>query len=327
MTSRVFIPTRDTIDDAALEQIYRSLLTFHDLVYIRSSAAQPHQLGASVIAELRDAGLVQLLGLESDPTTVIRASDVVLPGDVHIHIANSIDEATSYRPYIPSDGLTDPERTSRIVERRVTLWNVSLATHLAADLGHFTPRPLLTEKAIQAEGTRLGLQLDVSDLLFAVFRVASVSGLSVEELVRLRKNLPKVRRQIRQLVDAHALRSSDPDERQQSLVAIEDNIYELQDQVLDSLAKSRGVQGRIRTGAGLMLDVVGLFFYQVSFVGMFGDVAEFLWDARKDRLVLYMHSISRTPAIEAGRRNRLLERAPTVRLLEMPEHNAVEKSI
>lgn len=325
MTSPVFIPTGDVIGDLALEQIYKSLLTFHDLVYIRSSATQSDQIGAGVIAELRDAGLVQLLGLESDPTTVINSSDVVLPGDVHITIANSIDDAISHRPYIPNDGLPDPERTSRIVDRRVTLWNVSLATHLAADLGHFATRSIVTEQAIQTEGTRLGLQLDVSDLLFAVFRVVSVSGLSVDELVKLRKQLPKVRKQIRQLVDGHARLSSDPAEREQSLGAIEDSIYELQDQVLDSVAQSRGVQGRLRTGTGLLLDVVGLFFYQVSFIGMFADVAEFLWDARKDRLVLYMHSISRAPMIEAGRPARLLGLGPDPRLRDLPEHDNIDE--
>jgi hypothetical protein len=325
MIRRVFIPTRDTIDDLALEQIYRSLLTFHDLVYIRSSPAQPHQPDARVIAELRDAGLVQVLGLESDSVPALRTSDVVLPSAAHINIAESIDEAVAHRPYIPSDRLPDPERASRIIERRVTLWNVSLATFLTADLGYFTLRDIVTQEAIQSEGAVLGLELDVSDLLFAVFRVPSVSGLSVEELIKLRKHLPKARTQIRQLLDAHAPRSSDPADRRQSLVAIEAGIYELQAQVLDSLAESRGVRGRIRTGAGVLLDVVGLFFYQLSFASMFADLAEFLWDARKDRLVLYMHSISRAPAIDAGRPNPLLGPAQTEGLPDMPERNNMKR--
>jgi hypothetical protein len=323
MTSTVFIPAGDNKGDLVLEQIYRSLLTFHDLVYVRSSAVESDQISAGVIEELRDAGLVRLLGLESDPPAVVSSSDVILPGDVHVTIASSIDEAISTRPYIPRDGLSDPERASRIVERRVTLWNVGLAVHLAADLGHFATHSIVSEQAIQIEGTRLGLQLDVSDLLFAVFRIASVSRLSVDELVTLRKQLPKVRRQIGRLVEAHARLSSDPAEREQSLIAIEDSIYELQDQVLDSVARSRGVQGRLRIGAGLMLDVVGLFFYQLSIVGMFTDVAEYLWDARKDRLVLYMHSISRAPTIDAGRPVRLLGAGPSNRLQDRPEHDNI----
>jgi hypothetical protein len=324
VTSSVFIPASDNKRDRLLEQIYRSLLTFHDVVYVRSSAVQSDRLGDRVIAELHDAGLVRLLGLESDPPSLISASDLVLPAEVHLTIANSIAEAISTRPYVPSDGLPDPERASRVVERRVTLWNVGVAMHLAADLGHFAPHGIVTEQAIQTEGTHLGLQLDVSDLLFAVFRIASLSGLTVDELVTLRKQLPKVRKQIRQLMEGHARLSSDPAEREQSLVAIEESIYELQSQVLDSVARSRGVAGRLRLGAGLLLDVVGLFFYQLSIVGMFADLAEFLWDARKDRLVLYMHSISRAPALEPGEPVRLLRTgAPTELLQARPEHDNI----
>jgi hypothetical protein len=304
MSDRIFIPTRDVVDELAVEQIHRALLTFHDVVYVRSSLAQSGLAGARLIAELREAGLVQLIGLESDPAPALDVSDVVLASQLHIDLAAAIDEAVSARPFIPSDGLPDPERTSRIVERRVMLWNVSLATHLTADLGHFMPRRLLTEDAVTSEGAVLGLELDVSDLLFALFRVPSVGGLSVEELITLRRDLPKARRQIKKLVDAHRPRTSDPSERQQSLAAIEAGIYELQDELLDALARSRGVQGGLRTGAGLFLDVAALFFYPASFAGVFADLAEFLWNTRKDRLVLYMHSISRSPGVGATSRSR-----------------------
>ena len=306
MTSTVFIPSGDSNGDRLLEQIYRSLLTFHDIVYVRSSVFNNEGPRAGAIAELRDADLVRGVGLESDTPELVNASDIVVPTEVHLQISGSIAEAVSSRPYVPPDASRAPERTSRIVERRVTLWNVGVAIHLAADLAHFAPRPLSTEQAIQTEGTRLGLQLDVSDLLFAVFRIASVSGLSVDEILTLRKQLPKVRKQIRSLVEAHARLSSDPAEREQSLVAIEDSIYELQKQVFDSVSRNRGIPGRLHTGAGVLLDVVGLFFFQLSIVGMFADIADFLWDARKDRLALYMHSISRTPALDAGRRSPLL---------------------
>jgi hypothetical protein len=280
---------------------------------------------ARAVAELHDAGLVQLLGLESDPPALLNASDIILPGEIHLPLVNSIDNTISTRPHIPRDGLPDPERASRIVERRVTLWNVGLAMHLGADLGHFASGGVSTEQAIQREGTYLGLRLDVSDLLFAVSGVASVSSLSVDELVTLRKQLPKVRKQITRLAEDHARLSSDPAEREESLDAIADSIRELQAQVLDSVARRRGIQGGVRLAAGLMLDVVGLFFYQFSIVGMFGDVAEFLWDARKDRLVLYMHSISRAPGIEASPPPRLLGSGPAPRLRSpLEDDNIVE---
>ena len=272
-----------------LDEIARALLTFSDRVYVHS-AVRVAPLGGpteshvrSTVADLADAGLVQYFALESDSAEEIRSADRVISEADHLDLYNAIvgrvqSGTTHYR-----DHLSDPERTSRIVEQRNELWRFGLATLLDAELSRGIPQssPIQVEHELRS----LSINAELASELFHSVGVRSLAHLTVDDILIHRKEGKKFRKEFNLL----ALEAeNEPDSGARVVAAREHEKYMKQ---LTEIARETTGNGAVKNLVEKSaVNVLGVFFSSIAAISATADLIDFFRNRSRLQFLLYLQS-------------------------------------
>ena len=130
----ILVEQKSLISCFQWEEILRDIIMFSDTVWLhRSAVAFDNTLDPSiqrhlewVYNDLIDANIIQFYSFESDSDKECQEATKVITHEEHLDLYNSIIEKIQNPNTYTTDSLPDPERTSRIVERRNELWKYGL---------------------------------------------------------------------------------------------------------------------------------------------------------------------------------------------------------
>lgn len=279
------------------EEILRDIIMFSDKVWLhRSAVAFDNTLDISiqrhlewVYNELIEANVIQFYSFESDSDKECKEASRVITHEEHMELYNSIIEKIQNPNAYTNDSLQDPERTSRIVEKRNELWKYGLATLLDAQISLSCENPKIS---ISSEIDKRSLNHKMASELFSAFDITTLSHLNAIEILDLKK-ISKKHRRI--LTDLTIQAQVNPNTDISDLVAKElnDSIAKI-NELASNVAGSGAVKALITNTA---LNFAGLipFTYAVIIpltVILCGkDLFEFFRSRKKYGFVLFMNSL------------------------------------
>ena len=292
------------------EEIIRSIIMFSDKVWLHPSVKINRSLDAAIskhisntFNQLVEAGFIQFYSLESDSADEQKNVSRVITLKEHMQLYNSIIEKVQNTTSFSDDGLPDPERTSRIVEKRNELWRYGIATILGSDIS-VTCRNI-NKSNIHAEISNRSLKPQLTKELFSAFEIQSLSHLSTPEIIDLRDMAQKYRKVLTELATkARTDVNSD-------ISSVVEDEYRVCIEKINELATEAAGSGSVKKlVSNSILNIVGLVPLPFIIVAPITalvcgkDLLEFFTSRDKYGFVLYMNSLklkSRTYAVASPR--------------------------
>lgn len=277
------------------DEIIRSIIMFSDVVWLHSSLDISNKMDDSsknhiniVVNELVENGLIKFYSLESDECKYRNNASRVITKEEHMELYNSIIENVKDKDRKYIDNLSDPERTSRIVECRNELWKFGIATLLDADIS-VSYKNRGSKDYMSKEIDKMAINSKMTTELFKLFNVPSLAHFNTEEILAVRKNAKKYRKVI---TDLSAKVSNSVDEDLGKVVQEEYKEFILS---LNELAKSAAGNKAIKRMAGnTFINVVGIFFPPMAALACGLDYYSYFKDRKKYGFVLFMNSLARS---------------------------------
>lgn len=288
------------------EEIIRSIIIFSDKVWLHPSIKINGSLDATVskhisttFNQLVEAGFIQFYSLESDRNDERKRASRVITSEEHMYLYNSIIEKVQNTTSFSNDGLPDPERTSRIVEKRNELWRYGLATILGSDIS-VTCRNI-NKSNIHAEITNRSLKPQLTKELFSAFEIQSLSHLSTPEIIDLRDSAKKHRKVLTELAtkartDVNSDISSVVEDEYRTCI---EKINELANEAAGSGSVKKLVSNSILNAIGLV-PLPFIIVAPITALVCGKELLNFFTSREKYGFVLYMNSLklkSRTYAV------------------------------
>ncbi len=293
----ILVEQKSLISCFQWEEILRDIIMFSDKVWLhRSAVAFDNSLDSSVqrhlewvYNELIDANIIQFYAFESDSDKECQEATRVITHEEHMELYNSMIEKIQNPNAYTTDSLPDPERTSRIIERRNELWKYGLATLLDTQISLSCENPYIP---ISSEIDKRALNHKLASELFSAFDITTLSHLNATEILDL-KNISQKHRKV--LTDLTTQAQTNPNTNISDLVAKElsDSITKINEMAI-SMAGSGAVKSLITNTA---LNFAGLipFTYAVivplTAVLCGKDLFEFFRSRKKYGFVLFMNSL------------------------------------
>mgnify|MGYP004551914209 CR=1 FL=1 len=294
----ILVEQKSLISCFQWEEILRDIIMFSDTVWLHRSAVAFDNTSLDpsiqrhlewVYNELIDANIIQFYSFESDSDKECQDATRVITHEEHLDLYNLIIEKIQNPNTYTTDSLPDPERTSRIVERRNELWKYGLATLLDAQISLSCENPRIP---IPSEIDKRALNHKLASELFSAFDITTLSHLNAKELLDLKK-VSEGHRKI--LTDLTTQAQINPNTNISDLVA-----KELNDSItkINEMASNVAGNGAIKSLiANTALNFAGLipFTYAIliplTAVLCGKDLFEFFRSRKKYGFVLFMNSL------------------------------------
>ncbi len=293
----ILVEQKSLISCFQWEEILRDIIMFSDTVWLHRSAVafdNTLDLGIQrhlewVYNDLIDANIIQFYSFESDSDKECREATKVITHEEHLDLYNSIIEKIQNPNTYTTDSLPDPERTSRIVERRNELWKYGLATLLDAQISLSCENPRIP---ISSEIDKRALNHKMASELFSAFDITTLSHLNAIEILDLKKVSEKHRKI---LTDLTTQAQINPNANISDLVSKElnDSITKI-NEMASNIAGSGAVKSLI---ANTALNFTGLIPFTYAVLIPFTavlcgkDLFEFFRSRKKYGFVLFMNSL------------------------------------
>lgn len=275
------------------DEIVRSIIMFADVVWLHSALDISNRIDDAsknhihnVLEELVENGLIKFYSLESDEDRYKDSASRVITKEEHMELYNSIVENVKDKDRIYVDNLPDPERTSRIVECRNELWRYGIATLLDADIS-VSYKNRGYKNYMSKEIDKMAINSELTAELFNLFNVPSLAHLRTEDILAIRKNAKKYRKNITEL--SVKVNNS----VNENLGKVVQDEYQEFIGSLNELAQSAAGNKAIKRMTGnTFINVVGLFFPPMAALACGLDYYSYFKDRKKYGFVLFMNSLA-----------------------------------
>ena len=278
------------------DNIVKNLVMFSDKIWLHRAAVEfDSRLDTALMRhyemvynELVEADLIQFYSFESDSNEDCSNSSRIITKEEHVELYNTIIDKVSVPNQYSYDSLQDPERTSRIVERRNELWKYGLATLLDSEISV----DCQLAKKIGSEISNRSLNSAMTNELFSAFDISSLTHLNTKDIIELRNKAQKHRKTIQDITIRARI---DPNT---TITDVVNNEYKDAIQKINELtADIAGVGAIKKLLLNSTINIVGLV--PLSYVVLVPltalicgkDLFDFLKSRKKYGFVLFMNSL------------------------------------
>ena len=296
-SSSLLIEQNTPISAFQWDGIVRDLIMFSDKIWLhRSAVSFDSKLDIGVqrhfelaYNELIEAGLIHFYAFESDSKLEQNTANRVITREEHLELYNSIIERMQNPNTYTLDSLQDPERTSRIVEKRNELWKYGLATLLKSEIS-FTCSNF--KNNISYEMSNRSVNSKLTNELFSAFDIPSLSHLNAAEIIELKAKAQKHKKVLQNLtIQAR----TNPNETITDVVTKEfDNAIEKINQLATDSAGNGAIKNLIINSTlnlGGLVPLSYIVLVPLTAVLCGKDMFEFLRSRKKYGFVLFMNSL------------------------------------
>lgn len=292
------------------EEIVRSVIMFSDRLWFHNSLPSfDTKLDTSIsrhimiaFNELAESGLISSYSFESDTEAEKKKASRVITREEHMELYNSIIERVQDPNTLTLDTLQDPERTSRIVEKRNELWKFGLATILDSDISMICKG--VKSININSEIANRSLNSQLTNELFSAFEIPTLSHLTANDIVNLREKAKKYRKTLIGLTTKARI---DQSSTISSVVENEFNeVFNRMKDLADDAAGNGAIKKLIISSVLNLTGLIPLSFIVVAPLTALlcgKDLYGFIVDRKKYGFVLFMNSV-KVNSIKASRKTK-----------------------
>lgn len=283
MKKSSFLVSVSEITEHDYESIIQSLITNVDLVWVNALAFEinPPEVN-KMMHELVDAGLIKIWDYEVS---------------MNKHSAQMVDKVLTLEDHKKNAGYLDAMMDD-LVSRQLdtsshfTTFNIEQRNMLSNLL---TAKFLESESIIQRNTSRINVVTGnpdmtqaYADCLFNETNIYSLSGLSIDEILKLRKYSQYFRKKIQEKIDAHMVSG------EVSFPIIRQDCKELSREYCEAVNSHLGDLTIRGMGKGLALDIASFWISPLSYY----TIAQKLWDAifhRNQRgFIMYLTTLKKS---------------------------------
>lgn len=296
--SSLLIEQNAPISISQWEEVIRSIIMFSEKIWLHYSSVEFARFNEIAIDrhimltfnELVEEGLIQFYGFDSDNDYEKKKSNRIITKEEHLTLYYAIIEKLQNPGALSIDTLPDPERTSRIIEKRNELWKYGLSTILDSDISALYKNLTITN--LHSEIANRSLNPKLTSEVFSTFEISSLSHLSAKDIIDFRKKAEKHRKVFTNLV------STANSNQSFSTEMLVENEFKKSIEHINELAVDAAGNGAIKKLiASTTLNLVGLiplsFIVVVPITAILcgKDLFEFIASRKKYGFVLFMNSL------------------------------------
>lgn len=270
------------IRDTEYESILQSLIVNVDRVWLNANSLKRCEQGIyRNIMQLHEARIVCLWNYEENCSGDCSIIDKIITFEEHKSSKASLKE------YIDCRVREDLKDSSEY-----TTFKIECSNHFT---NMFTAKLCGADSIIQANSTRLDLKSGQEDIIqkyaqyiFNETSIASISGLTVEDIIRLRKYAKAFRETIQKKIDAHMIGGLVP------VSIIREDCREIVRQYCDEI-NSRILDDSTTFGTikGLTLDIASIWLPFMSYLPIGEKLFDSIFHYKQRNFVMYLTTLKR----------------------------------
>ena len=278
--NNAFLTTVSSLSECDYESVIQSLITNCNQVWVNELAFDKNQEKmVDKLFELREAGLIKVWNYEILLNNRSSKIDKVISNEEH-------NEANSYVDQILLQGeeqslKNDTQYTTFRIEKRNMLTNLVTAKFCGAD--SIIQRD---SKPISVQSGKQNLFQLYAQQLFNETCIDSVSGLSVDDIMKLRKYSSAFRKKINGIINERLINGEVPPS------VIREDCKKLSaeycNEINERIKSSMSVVGVVK---GVALDILSLLLSPISLIGAASKIGDFALNHEKRGVIMYLTTL------------------------------------
>ena len=283
---------------ARWDEMIRSAVMFSDVIWLHESLNIDYRIAPEMrnhinmtANELIDAKIIKHYALESDGAVACKNAEKVITQEEHLRLYDIIIKRVKGEKSFDPDNLADPERTSRIIEKRNELWKFGVASLLDSNIS--TACKSITKRDIERDIASRSIKTELTSKLFKMFSIGGLSHLTTSEIIQLQKQGKKFRNIVQELAV-----SAFTDAMGGNISVVAENAFDEQIKVINELLQATaGAKGIKKLLLTLVKNFAGLIpltlpiLIPTTALQCGDDLRCFFSDRKKYGFILFMNTL------------------------------------